>query len=278
MSRKPFTITMDRELLKKVDSVVDGSRIRNRSHALEYIVSLHFKPKIKKALILAGGEGVKMRPLTYEMPKTMLPVKGRPILEHILDLLRNHEIREIYIVIGHLGEKIQEYFGDGQKFGVKINYIEEKESMGTGGALNLAKKYLEKENFLMMWSDLLIDIDLDDFIAYHLEEKPILTAALTSVSDPSGYGAVKLHRNTIVEFHEKPSKKNIPSYLVSAGVFVVDPRIFEYLNKSSSFDLEDKVFPELIKQNQVKGYIFEGQWFDVGTYDIYQRAIKDWSS
>jgi NDP-sugar pyrophosphorylase family protein len=277
MERMPFTITMRKDLVKKVDSLVDGTRIRNRSHALEYLVATHFQPKIKKALILAGGEGAKMRPFTYEMPKAMLSVKGRPILEYIIDLLRNHEVRDLYVAIGHTGGRIKDHFGDGSKFGVKITYIEEKRKIGTGGALKLALPKLGEDPFLMIWGDVLIDIDLDDFIAFHLEEKPLVSVALTSVSDPTDYGAVRLHGQTIVEFEEKPRKSKSMSHLVSAGVHIVDPKIAEFMPEKVSSSIEKEVMPKLIYRKEVRGYIFEGQWFDVGTPEIYQRAIREWT-
>lgn len=276
MSRVPFTITMDKELLKKVDSIVDGIKIRNRSHALEYLISSHFKPTIKKALILAGGKGVKMRPFTYELPKTMLPIKGAPILEHIIALLRSHEVREIYIAIGYLGEKIKNHFGDGSKYAVKIKYIEEKNDLGTGGALQKSMTKVGGGPFLMLWGDVLIDIDLGDFINFHLENNPLMTVALTSVADPSDYGAVKLRRDTMVEYVEKPRKSASLSHLVSAGVHVVDPKITKYFPKKSKFNLERDVIPKLIKDKRIKGYVFGGRWFDVGTPKIYELAVKNW--
>lgn len=276
MNRVPFTITMDKELLKKVDSIVDGRKIRNRSHALEYLISSHFKPTIKKALILAGGKGVKMRPLTYELPKAMLPIKGAPILEHIIVLLRSHEVRDVYIAIGSLGEKIKTHFGDGSKYGVRIRYIEEKNDLGTGGALRKSLIKMGSGPFLMLWGDVLIDIDLGDFISFHLENSPLMTVALTSVADPTDYGAVKLRRDTMVEYIEKPQKSSSLSHLVSAGVHVVDPKISKYFPKKSKFNLERDVIPRLIKDKKIKGYVFGGQWFDVGTPQIYHRAIKEW--
>lgn len=276
MERKPFTVTMKKDLLKKVDSVVDGSKIRNRSHALEYIVSSYFKPKIKKALILAGGDGVKMRPFTYELPKTMLPVKGRPILEYIIDLLREYDIREIYVAIGYMGDKIKDHFSDGSKFGVKIHYLEEKKKIGTGGALKQALEEIPGEPFLMIWGDVLIDLDLGDFINFYLESTPAVTVALTSVSDPTDYGSVRLHGDSVVEYIEKPRKSKTISHLVSAGVHIVDSSVRDFLPNKTKFALEEDVIPKLIKSDQIKGYLFEGQWFDVGTPEIYQRAIKEW--
>lgn len=277
MDRIPFSITMKKDLLKKVDTLVDGTRIRNRSHALEYIVSTHFRPKIKKALILAGGEGVKMRPFTYELPKTMLPVKGKPILEYIIELLRDEDIRDIHVAIGYLGNKIKNHFGDGSKFGVRLTYLEEKKNLGTGGAIKSALPKMNGDPFLMIWGDELIDIDLGDLIEFHLENMPIMTIALTSVSDPTEYGAVRLHRDMIVEHTEKPKKTKAVSHLVSAGVHIVDPKIATYLPKEKVFTLEQAVIPRLISEGKIRGYLFEGQWFDVGTPEIYQRAIREWA-
>jgi len=267
---------MDKVLLKKVDSIVDGRKIRNRSHALEYLISSHFKPTIKKALVLAGGKGIKMRPFTYELPKAMLLIKGVPILEHIIALLRSYDIREIYIAIGYLGEKIKAHFGDGSKYGVKIYYLEEKDDLGTGGALKKSLNKIGNEPFLMLWGDVLVDIDLGDFVDFHLENNPLMTVALTSVADPTEYGAVKLHRDTMVEYKEKPRKSATVSHLVSAGVHVVDAKIAKYFPKKTKFNLERDIIPKLIKDQKIKGYVFGGQWFDVGTLKIYEFAVKNW--
>lgn len=276
MSRVPFTITMDKELLKKVDLIVDGRKIRNRSHALEFLISSHFKPSIQKALIVAGGKGIKMRPFTYELPKAMLPIKGKPILEHIIEMLEARDIREIYIAIGYLGDKIKAHFDDGKKFGVKINYIKEDEDLGTGGALKNALPKIGSGPFIMMWGDVLVDINLRDFIYFHLENEPLMSIALTSVADPTEYGAVKLDRDTMVEYIEKPRKSATVSHLVSAGVHIVDPKVKKYFPKIKKFNLERGVIPRLIKDKKIKGYVFGGQWFDVGTPEIYELAVKRW--
>lgn len=277
MERLPFTITMRQDLIKKVDSLVDGAKIRNRSHALEYIVNTYFSPKITKALILAGGKGVKMRPLTYELPKAMLPVKGKPILEYTIEQLKKNNIREIVIACGEKSEKIKEYFGDGSRFSVKISYIDEKKDLGTGGALRAALPMMGGEAFVMIWGDVLADIDLADMIDFHLEDNPVMTIALTSVADPREYGSARLHRNVLVDFQEKPKKIGDISHLVTAGIHIVDPKIAKYLPAKKSFMLEEDVIPMLTRDRAVRGYIFDGKWFDVGSLDIYQKAIKSWT-
>lgn len=122
MKRTRLTITIDGRVINLLDKQIDGARLRNRSHAIEYLLLKALTPRPKKAIILAGGKGVKMRPFTYEMPKVLLPIHNRPILEHTIELLRKHDVRDIIISTGHLGEKIVNYFGDGAKFGVRIAY------------------------------------------------------------------------------------------------------------------------------------------------------------
>lgn len=276
MERKRLTITLRKDLLPKIDKIIDGAKIRNRSHAIEYLLIQSLQPKVKKAVILAGGEGVKMRPFTYEMPKAMLPVHGRPILEHIIDLLRSYEIRDIIILIGPLGEKIKNYFGNGSKYGVKITYLREKKAAGTAQPLLLAKKYLKNQPFLLFYGDVLADIDLQGLIDFHQQTGGIATVALTSVAEPSPYGVAKLRGNRILGFEEKPKKRPSLSRLISAGIFLLEPEIINYIPKKEYSRLEKDILPKLAKEGKLFGYPFEGQWFDVGTPEIYERVLKEW--
>jgi NDP-sugar pyrophosphorylase family protein len=279
MKRQKVTLTIREDLLKRVDEIIDNTRIRNRSHAIEYLLNEALKPKVKKAYILAGGEGVRMRPFTHEIPKALLPVKGKPILEYQIDLLKNAEIREIFILVGHLGEKIKYHFGDGSRFGVKISYLEQKKkTIGTGYALYLAKNFFLKETFLVLYGDELIEINLKDFIDFHLSSGGIATLALSSIEKPSltFYGVAKLRGKKIVEFLEKPQEEKGISQVLNAGVFCFEPKIFDYLLPKANLSLENDIFPRLAKEGKLCGYLFEGKWFDVGTPEIYARAIKEW--
>ena len=159
-----------------------------------------------KAIILAGGKGTRLRPLTYEVPKALLPIHGKTLTEHIFDLLKRHGITEIFMSIGHLSEKIKNYFKDGKKFGVDINYLEEKEPLGTAGPLRLAKEDLT-ESFFVSNGDELKDINLDEMYEQHKQNNALVTIALTEVGDPSQYGVVRLKGKKILEFVEKPKKK-----------------------------------------------------------------------
>lgn len=277
MTRKKVTLTIREDLLKRVDEIIDKIKIRNRSHAVEYLLNQILKPKVQKAFILAGGKGVKMAPLTRELPKALLPVKGKPILEHQIELLRNFEIREILILVGHLGEKIKYHFGDGSRFGVKINYIEQKrKEIGTGYGLYLTRNFLLKETFLVLYGDELAEINPKDFIDFHLTSGGIATLALSSIEESSLYGVARLRGKKIVEFLEKPKEKEEASRVISAGIFCFEPKIFNYLSRKIDLSLEKDIFPILAKEGRLCGYLFEGKWFDVGTPEIYERAIKEW--
>jgi len=276
MDRSRLTITLKKDVIRQVDRAIDGVRIRNRSHAIEYLLSKAIGPNVKEAFILAGGRGIKMRPFTYEIPKPMIPVKNRPILEHIINQLREYNVRDIIISIDYLGEKIKEYFGDGNKFGVHITYIEAKEPTGTAAPLLKARDYLTKQPFLLIHGDVLAKIDLNDLINYHESHKGLATMALTSVEDPSAYGAVKLRGNKIVDFQEKIGKGPEVSRLINAGIYVMDPKIFDYIPHRKISFLEKDVLPQIVKKGQLYGYMFEGQWFDISTPKIYERALKIW--
>lgn len=276
MIRQRLTITLKKDLLSQVDKKIDGVRIRNRSHAIEYLLTKSLGSKINKAFILAGGKGLQMRPFTYEMPKSMIPINNRPILEYIVELLRNNGIKEIYIGVDYLAKKIKHHFGDGEKFGVNIKYVESKIPLGTGGALKSAKNFLEDNSFVLIHGDLLVDIDLLDMIDFAEEEKTIMTMALTSVDDPSLYGSVRLRGANIVDFSEKPKVNHNVSRLVNAGIYIVKPEIFNYLSNKKKFTIEDEIIPELIKDKKISGYHFAGEWYDISTPTIYGRAIKAW--
>ncbi len=276
MDRNRVTITLKNEIIKYLDEYIDGAKIRNRSHAIEYVLTKHFSPKIKKAVILAGGKGLKMRPFTYEMPKAMIPINNRPVLEYIIENLRRHDIRELLISVGYLGKKIKQYFGDGSKFGVKIKYIDQgKLETGTGAPIYQAKKFVGNEAFVLYYSDVLASIDFTDMIDFHMANSNIATMALTSTKEPSNWGVVRLQGNKVYSFLEKPNKRKDLSNLINAGIYIFEPKIFEYLNEGTK-KLEKDVLISLVKKNKLNGYVFAGHWFDIGSPKFYKEAIKKW--
>lgn len=276
MDRERLCITIKKELLKKIDRfLVFEEKIRTRSHAIEYLLSKALSPTLKRAFVLAGGRGIKMRPFTYEMPKTMLSAKGRPILDHIFELLRNNGIREVILLVGSKGDKIRSHFGDGSHFGVKISYLEEEKPSGTAVPLKKAKDLLKDEPFLLIYGDVLAKINLKEMMDFHEESKALATMAVTSVEETGDWGVVNLRGNRITSFIEKPKKPGL-SHLVNAGIFILEPEVLNHIPTKKFSRLETDVFPKLVKEDKVAGYIFEGQWFDVGTPKTYERAIKEW--
>lgn len=275
MDRERLTITLRKDLLRILDETIDGVKIRNRSHAIEFLLSQILAPKVSQAVILAGGVGVKMRPLTYEVPKPLIPVRGRPVIEYTIDLLRDAGIRDVIIATGHLGEKIKEAVGNGQKYGVKISYSHEGRPLGNAGALRDAKDLLLTKPFLVVNGDVLIKINISEFIQFHEEEKYLATMALSTKRDTRGYGTVLLRGEKILDFAkvETPGK----SQLINAGLYIFNPDIFGYIPKTGEAYLDD-IFPRLAREGRLAGFTFEGDWFDISTPKNYEQAIKEWKS
>lgn len=274
MRRVRLTITLKESLITDVDTLIDGEKIRNRSHAIEYVLLQSFKPSINKAVILAGGKGENLRPYTYELPKSMLLIKGRPILEYLIADVRDAGIREIIMCIGHRGEKIKEYFGDGSKFGVRISYSEEKTPLGTGGAIQAIFYLIKDQSFVVLHGDIVVDLNLKDVIQFHKDQETVATVALTPIDNPSPYGQFELHGQAIVGFHEHSKKGEIKSNLVNTGVYIVNKDISQYFPQSKEVFMLESVLQKLIQKKQLTGFVFEGQWFDIGSIKNYERAIK----
>lgn len=277
MERKKLTVTVKKELIKNIDKIVDGRKIRNRSHATEYLIEAGLGiNKVKKAIILVGGEGTRLRPFTYELPKALLPIQGKPMVQHVIELLKSHGITEILLSIGYKGEQIKDYFGNGSKFGLDIKYIAEKTPLGTAGPLRLAKKYLT-ETFFIVWGDILSEIDLTDFMHFHKNNEGLATVALTNVDDPSRFGVAAMKGSKIIEFVEKPTKNEAPSNLINAGMAIIEPEVIDkYVPKEGKAMVEYDVYPRLAADGKLYGYPFQGQWLDTGTHEAYEKAIKEW--
>ncbi len=274
--KERVTLTLDSDLLKEIDRKVDGLKIKNRSHAIELMLMQVIGKSIPKtALILAGGKGVRLQPFTYEIPKPLMLVHDRTLLEHAFDLFKRHNIKNVILSIGYKGEKIKETIGNGRKFGVNVNYVEESKPMGTGGAIKLASPLLT-DTFICCNADELKDLDLMDMYLFHKENNAMVTIALTSVEDPSMYGVARLQGNRILEFVEKPKKENAPSNLINSGLYIMEPDVLDYIPAGREASLEKEVFPRLAKEGRLFGYPFSGQWYNTGTMELYDEAIKKW--
>ncbi|MBI2028907.1 NTP transferase domain-containing protein [Candidatus Gottesmanbacteria bacterium] len=275
MDRDRLTITLRKDILRKVDSFIDGTTIRNRSHAIETLISRSIAPKIDTAVILAGGEGIKLRPVTYEIPKSLIPISGKPLVEYTVEMLKRADIRNIIFAIGHLGDKIRDHFGDGSKFGVRITYKEESKRLGTAGALKSSASDING-TFLTIHGDVLSHINLFDLLQFHKDQATVATMALTTTDDIQSHGNVRLQGTKILEFQEKPNKGKAFSYLVNAGIYVFEPSIFTYIPKSGESYLEEDIFPKLTQKQELSGFTFDGAWFDITTHESYEKALKNW--
>lgn len=258
MSRIRLTITLDQQILQQVDTLVDGKKIRNRSHAIEYALKKQFSPQVSKALILAGGEVDKK----HNLPKPMINIGGVSALELTIKKLYSAGIQEVLLVLGDMGDKIKEHFGDGEKFGINIKYIEQKKpGQGTALAIYEARHYFSNEPFLIWYGDVLADIDILHFIRFHVKRKRLVSMALTSVQEPSGWGVVKLRGSEVVDLQEKPGETS--SFVINAGIYIASPKIFNKIEKNMK-SFEREVLVDLAKEEKLGGYLFDGDWVDVG--------------
>ena len=226
--------------------------------------------KIDTAIIVAGGLGTRLRPLTENTPKPLLPVHGKPIIEHIIRNLKKHGVSNIIISIGYKAEQVQEYFKDGSSLGINISYSLETEPLGTGGAVKQASKSLSKP-FVLLWGDNLMDVNVSKMKEDYLNYDTAILMALTHRENVENFGVAKLDQNKIVTFVEKPKREDAPSKLINAGAFIIDPVCFELLPEGKS-SLEKDCFEKLAPQGKITAYIHQGQWFPTDTLEKYYYA------
>jgi len=270
--KKRVTLTLDSNLLKRVDSSIDGSAIKNRSHAVELFLAraLNNNSVPKKALILAGGRGTRFDDWTKEIPKPMIMLDGKPLLGYTIDLLKNAGINDITISVGYFGNKIKEYFKDGKEYGVSITYTEEKTPLGTAGPMKLVKNI--NEPFILCNADELRSIDIADMYSFHKKNRALATIALTTVENPSEYGVARLKGNKILEFVEKP--KNPPTRLISSGFYIVEPKVLEFIKTGFSM-VETDIFPRIAMMDKLYGYSYGGYWKGINNQKDFADALAD---
>ncbi|HRW37245.1 MAG: NTP transferase domain-containing protein [Acidimicrobiales bacterium] len=229
-----------------------------------------------KAVIMAGGEGTRLRPLTSNCPKPMLPLANRPMMEHIVGLLKEHGIDEIVVTVAFLANQIRTYFGDGSEFGVKMVYATEDQPLGTAGSVRNAMDVLD-ERFLVISGDVLTDIDLGKILAFHEEKGAMATIGLVHVDNPLEFGIVITKEDGSIErFLEKPTWGQVFSDTINTGIFVLEPEIFDYIPDGRPVDFSGEVFPALLADGRaLYGAVAEGYWEDVGTLESYVSAHKD---
>jgi mannose-1-phosphate guanylyltransferase/phosphomannomutase len=229
-----------------------------------------------KAVVMAGGEGTRLRPLTSNQPKPMVPIVGKPCMEHIIELLRAHDFEDVIVTVAFLPQAIRSYFGDGEGLGVTIEYSVEESPLGTAGSVRLASDRLD-DTFLVISGDALCDIDLGALVAFHRERGAAVTIGLKSVDNPLEFGIVVTDEDGRVErFLEKPSWGQVFSDTINTGIYVLEPEVLRHVPTDRPYDFSKELFPLLLEMGRpIYGYVCHGYWQDIGNLDQYRQANFD---
>jgi mannose-1-phosphate guanylyltransferase/phosphomannomutase len=229
-----------------------------------------------KAVIMAGGEGTRLRPLTSNQPKPMLPMANRPLMEHVVLLLRQHGFEEIVVTVAFMANAIRSYFGDGSELGVRMVYATEQTPLGTAGSVLNARDELD-DRFLVISGDVLTDVDLGAVVRFHEENHALATLALHSVPNPLEFGIVITKEDGAIErFLEKPTWGQVFSDTINTGIYVLEPEIFDFIPEGGASDFSGDVFPAVLSAGRpIYGWVSEGYWEDVGTTEAYLKAHND---
>lgn len=230
-----------------------------------------------KAVVMAGGEGTRLRPLTCNRPKPMVPVACKPIIQHIFELLRRHSITDIAVTLYYLADEIESFFGDGSELGLRLSYSVEDVPLGTAGSVRKACEVLERERAIVISGDALTDIDLDEVIRFHESKSAMVTIVTTRVPNPLEYGIVVLDgEGRIRRFLEKPSWGQVFSDTVNTGIYVLEPEVLDYIDPGKPQDFSQDVFPKLLHEGErLFGFVTTDYWCDVGNLQQYREAQID---
>lgn len=229
-----------------------------------------------KAVIMAGGEGTRLRPLTSNQPKPMLPMANIPMMEHVVNLLRQHGFEDIVVTVAFMANAIRTYFGDGSEFGVRMVYATESTPLGTAGSVRNARDELD-DRFLVISGDVLTDIDLGQVVAFHEQRGGLATLALKAVDNPLEFGIVITRDDGSIErFLEKPTWGQVFSDTINTGIYVLEPEIFDFIPEGVAVDFSGDSFPAALAEGRpLYGYVADGYWEDVGTLEAYLSAHQD---
>ena len=225
---------------------------------------------------MAGGEGTRLRPLTSNQPKPMVPIVGKPCMEHILELLKQHGLEEVIVTVAFMPQAIRSYFGNGDTLGMSIEYSVEESPLGTAGSVRLASDRLD-ETFLVISGDALCDVDLTDLIRSHRERGAAVTIGLKSVENPLEFGIVVTDEERRIErFLEKPSWSQVFSDTINTGIYVLEPEVLRHIPTDRPFDFSKELFPLLLEMGRpMYGYVFDDYWQDIGNLDQFRQANFD---
>ncbi|MBN2404337.1 MAG: nucleotidyltransferase family protein, partial [Coriobacteriia bacterium] len=226
---------------------------------------------------MAGGEGSRLRPVTSLRPKPMVPIVNQPVMEHILGLVKHHGMTDAVATLAFMPQVIEDYFGDGEEWGMNLSYALEETPLGTAGSVKNAQSLIGDDTFVVISGDALTDIDLTEVIRFHKEKGGPVTIALKSVADPLEFGVVITDDDGKIErFLEKPSWGQVFSDTINTGIYVIEPEVFEHIPDDKPYDFSSELFPDLM----AKGYdlyacAVDGYWCDVGSLESYMQVHRD---
>ena len=229
-----------------------------------------------KAVVMAGGEGTRLRPLTSNQPKPMVPIVGKPCMAHILELLEQHGVDQVIVTLAFMPQAIRSYFGDGESFGLAIEYSVEESPLGTAGSVRLASDKLD-DTFLVISGDALCDVDLSAIVRAHRKKEAAVTIGLKSVENPLEFGIVVTDEDGRIErFLEKPSWGQVFSDTINTGIYVLEPEVLRHIPDDRPFDFSKELFPLLLEMGRpLYGHVFDGYWQDIGDLDQFRQANVD---
>lgn len=263
-----LTITLDSDLIQKIDTLVDGQTVKNRSHAIETLVAQSLAPAVHTAVILAGGKhSGKQHAAFKKLGDTYLII-------HTLNMLKKHHITRVILCVDAQDTALTKLLGNGESIGLKIEYSTEKKPLGTGGAVKQASTYIKNQPFLVIHGDVLTSLNFSEIVDFHFKENSLATIAVKPSLGEPRYGQVFMQGNKITRFLESSAGSGIS--IINAGVYVFDPKAFDLFPAKESFALEKEVFPLLANQNQLSAFIFQGTWFDISSETNYQAAQERW--
>ena len=230
-----------------------------------------------KAVVMAGGFGTRIQPLTNAMPKPMLPVVNKPMMEHIIKSLKGIGVTEFVVLLYFMPDVIRDYFKDGKKLGITIHYVTPDDDYGTAGAVKCAEEYLKDDSFIIVSGDLVTDFDFEKIVAYHQEKKAKLSITLTPVENPLDFGVVIANSSGRIEkFLEKPSWGEVFSDTINTGIYIIEPEILKYIPKEENYDFAKDLFPALMREDiPLWGCSITGYWRDVGNPLSYRDVHED---
>lgn len=230
-----------------------------------------------KAILLAGGQGTRLRPLTLNTPKPVVPIFGRPFLHYQIDrILQVPEIDEVILSLNYQPERIEAVLGDGSTLGIRIRYVVEPAPLGTAGGIKFASRGVD-DTVVVFNGDVLTEIDLAAVVAHHRDRQALATIVLTPVDNPTAYGLVETDRaGNVSRFVEKPDPSQITTNRINAGIYVLEPQTFDRIPDDVPWSIERKYFPSLVERGETfAAYVYEGYWIDIGTPDKYTQVHRD---